>query len=75
MAGQKRNMLGRRLAQLRTEKGVSLRVAAGAIGTTKPHLWELEQGRSVNPGLLILRGAARYYGVTVSDLIGETEAA
>ncbi len=63
--------LAERLRHLRTSRGESLQQAAAEIGCTKPHLWELESGKSDNPSLRLLRGLAKHYGVTVAQIIGE----
>lgn len=58
-----------RIRQWREQRGWSLSQAAKAVGTTKPHLWELENGHTANPTLKLLRGMAKAYGVTVGELI------
>jgi len=60
-----------RLRALRTERGETLQEVADAVGCSKPHLWELETGRSGNPRLQLLRALAAHYGVRVAYLIGE----
>lgn len=62
--------LATKLRELRAEKEVSLQVVADAIGATKPHLWELEKGRTKNPSLVLLKHLAGYYGVTLDFLAG-----
>ncbi len=63
--------LGQSLRRLRKAKGISLRVAAEAIGVSKPHLWELEKGKTDNPTIKLLKNLARYYEVNVYELMGE----
>lgn len=67
--------LAARLQQLRAEKKVSLQVVADAIFVSKPHVWELEKGKTKNPSLDLLKKLANYYGVTLDFLagIGENE--
>jgi len=65
--------LGTRLKSLRIGKGESLQKAADALGMSKPHLWELETGKSTNPSLELLTNLAEHYRTTVAYLVGETE--
>ncbi|MGN6225750.1 helix-turn-helix domain-containing protein [Pseudoxanthomonas sp.] len=60
-----------RLKQLRMKKGESLQQAADAVGISKPHFWQLEQGEGGNPTRELLERLARHYQRTVSYLIGE----
>lgn len=60
-----------RFKKAREDAELSLSEAAGYIGCTKSHLWEIERGTATNPGLNILRGAAKTYDVSVAALIGE----
>lgn len=65
--------LAERLRELRAEKGVSLQVVADVVGATKPHVWELEKGKTKNPSLELLKRLASYYGVTLDFLAGVGE--
>lgn len=65
--------LAERLRALRVEKGASLQVVADAVGVTKPHVWELEKGRTKNPSLDLLKKLASYYEVTLDFLAGGGE--
>jgi transcriptional regulator with XRE-family HTH domain len=65
--------LGSRLKSLRIGRGASLQKAADALGMSKPHLWELETGKSTNPSLELLTKLAKHYRTTVAYLVGETE--
>ena len=60
-----------RLKQLRIKKGESLQVAATAVGISKPHFWQLEQGEGGNPTRELLERLAKHYQRTVSYIIGE----
>lgn len=64
--------IGERLRQLREGRNQSLHDVASGIGGTKAHLWNLEQGRSCNPSLDLLKSLSAHFGVTVAYLIGET---
>src|SRR5438477_8152089 len=58
------------LKHLRLRKGRSLQQVADAVGVSKPHIWEIETGRS-NASLELVGKLARYFGVSVSTLVGE----
>lgn len=58
-----------RLKQLRMKKGESLNDAATAVGISKAHFWQLEQGG--NPTRELLEKLAGHYQRTVSYLVGE----
>lgn len=60
-----------RLKQLRMKKGESLQEAATAVGISKPHFWQLEQGEGGNPTRELLERLAKHYQRTVSYIIGE----
>lgn len=62
--------LSQRLTQLRKENKVSLQEVADSLGISKPHVWELEKGKSKNPSADILVGLSRYYNVSVDYLLG-----
>ncbi len=59
------------LRALRRARRVSLQTVADAVKVSKPHIWELEVGRSDNPGIKLVVRLAAYYGVSVAELIGE----
>lgn len=66
--------LGRRIAQLRQLRGLSLGgLAEQAGGIAKSYLAKLERGEVENPGLRTLAGVARALGVTVADLLQPVE--
>jgi transcriptional regulator with XRE-family HTH domain len=62
--------LAERLTELRVGKKASLQVVADAVGVSKPHIWELEKGKTKNPSLELLKKLALYYGVTLDSLVG-----
>lgn len=62
---------GERLKELRVGKGQSLQEVADAVKASKPHIWELETGRSKNPSLDLLGRIASHFGTTVAYLIGD----
>lgn len=62
-----------RLRELRAEKKASLQAVADALGVSKPHVWELEKGKTKNPSLELLKKLAEYYDVTLDYLAGVTQ--
>lgn len=64
--------LSTKLRELRASKKVSLQAVADAIGVSKPHVWELEKGKTRNPSLELLKKLAKYYGVTIDFLADES---
>lgn len=66
--------LGRRIAQLRELRGLSLGALADAAdGMAKSYLAKLERGEVENPGLRTLSSIARALDVTVADLLQPAE--
>lgn len=62
---------GARIAALRRDAKQSLQHVADAVGVTKTHIWELEKGRTANPSLLVIKGLADHFGVSVTSLVEE----
>lgn len=65
--------LATRLKELRLRSGKSLQEVAEKVGVSKAHIWELELGKSTNPGVELLKRLAEHFKVTVSYLVGEDE--
>jgi len=63
--------LAARLRSLRIQKGKSLQQVADEVGASKAHIWDLEQGRSKNPSIDLLKGISKSLGVSIADLVGE----
>jgi transcriptional regulator with XRE-family HTH domain len=63
---------GARLRDFRMKKRLSLQGLADAIGASKAHVWDLEQGKTKNPSLALLTSLSRALGVSIKDLVGET---
>lgn len=59
-----------RLKQLRCARGMSLQEVADAADLTKSHIWEMEQGRAVNPTVAAVWGLARALSVPPAVLLG-----
>jgi transcriptional regulator with XRE-family HTH domain len=68
---ERNTALGRRLRLLRKQSGLTSQEVANAVGMTQGHLCAIERGQTGNPRLNILKGLADYYGLTVSELVGE----
>lgn len=62
--------LAEKLRILRAEKKLSLQAVADAVGVSKPHVWELEKGKTKNPSLELLKQLATLYGVSLDFLAG-----
>lgn len=60
--------LNAKLKELRLKKGQSLQQVADGVGVSKAHIWELEAGRSTNPGLELIKKLAEYFHVTIAFL-------
>ncbi|MDJ0751765.1 MAG: helix-turn-helix transcriptional regulator [Woeseiaceae bacterium] len=64
--------LGQRLRTLRKRSGLTSKDLALAVGTTQSHLCAIENGRVEGPRLKLLKALASYFGMTVSEFLGET---
>lgn len=62
--------LGTRIRLLRELRDMSLQEVADAAGLTKSHVWELEQGRSVNPTVNAVWGLSGALCVSPAQLLG-----
>lgn len=51
------------IADERARLGLSLQEAADRAGITKSHMWEIENGRSVNPTVRTVHGLAKALGI------------
>lgn len=63
------NTIGSKLKALREADGLKLAVAAEAVGTTIATLSAVETSRIANPGYQLVYALAKYYGVTVEELV------
>lgn len=66
-------MLGDLLREARTKRGVSLSIAASGIGTTKPHLFEMEKGIANNPTLKTIVHLMAYYNLSFYQIMNAWE--
>lgn len=62
--------LGTRMKLLREMRDMSLQAVADAAGMTKSHIWELEQGKSVNPTVNAVWGISTALCVSPAMLLG-----
>ena len=65
--------LGARIKELRLRRGQTLQQVADAVGASKAHVWELENGTSKNPSIDLLRAIATHFSTTVAYLIEEPD--
>lgn len=67
--------LGPRIRRFRMAKKLSLQGLADAVGASKAHIWDLEQGKTRNPSLGLLTELSRVLGASIKELVGEGEEA
>jgi transcriptional regulator with XRE-family HTH domain len=67
--------LATKLKQLRIRKNKSLQEVADIVGASKAHIWDLETGKSTNPGIDLLKKLGDCFDVSVAELIGENPVA
>ena len=60
-----------KLKELRVRHRQSLQQVADGVGTSKTHVFDLETGKSANPGRELLQKIANHFRVSVSELVGE----
>lgn len=63
--------LGSKIKQLRTKKKESLQKVADGVGVSKPHIWELEQGKSSNPSIGLIQKLSDHFGVDAAYFLSE----
>lgn len=63
--------LALKLKELRTRNRQSLQQVADGVGVSKAHIWELETGKSWNPGIELVRKLAGHFSVTIAFLTGD----
>lgn len=59
-----------RMKMLRDMRDMTLQQVADAADLTKSHVWELEQGRAVNPTVAAVWGLSRALSVSPATLLG-----
>lgn len=74
MAFMTESTLGPRIRRFRMAKKLSLQELADAVGASKAHIWDLEQGKTRNPSLALLTALSRELGVSIKEIVGEGEA-
>ena len=65
--------LGPRLRLLRKQRRLTSQEVASAVGTTQSHLCAIERGRTLNPRINLLLALSDYYGLSLSELVGQEE--
>lgn len=60
-----------KLKQLRLRSSQSLQQVADAVGASKAHVWQLEQGKSEKPSIDLVRRLADHFKVSIGLLVGE----
>src|SRR3972149_6754877 len=63
--------VGKRIANLRQIKGLSLPDLAKKAGISKGYLWQIENGAEPNPSIGLLTKIAEALDTTVADLLGQ----
>jgi transcriptional regulator with XRE-family HTH domain len=68
-------LFGRRVAQMRERRRLSVQELADRVGTSYQSLWRIERGRQGNPGLLTAARLAQVLECSLDYLVGlyETE--
>ena len=61
--------IGARLKALREADGLKLAAVAESVGATIATLSAIETSRIANPGYQLVHALAKYYGVTVEELV------
>jgi transcriptional regulator with XRE-family HTH domain len=62
--------IGVNMKARRSELGLTLQQIADRAGTSKSHVWELEQGRSANPTITMTVAIADALSMSINRLIG-----
>lgn len=55
--------MAKMILEERANLGLSLQEVADRAGITKSHMWELEQGRSINPTIRTVHAIAKALGI------------
>jgi len=68
-------LFGRRVAQMRERRRLSVQELADRVGTSYQSLWRIERGQQGNPGLLTAARLAQVLECSLDYLVGlyETE--
>lgn len=56
------------IKMFRSSCGMTLQQVADAVGSTKPHIWELESGKSNNPTIKLAYKIAAIFDVSVYEI-------
>ncbi len=61
----------KKLREIRHQNGLTQKELACRSGVSQPYINELENGKKVNPSIIILGKLANALGVTVSELLDD----
>ncbi len=61
--------LGKRLRHLRKAREWTLQEAADAIGVSKSHVHDMENGRNTNPTIGLVIAIARTFHISIDSLV------
>ena len=53
---------------MRSTSGLTLQQVADAVGSTKPHIWDLENGKANNPTIKLAYKIAAIFEASVYDV-------
>lgn len=73
MVSERNTGLGQRLRLLRKQRQLTSQEVASAVGTTQSHLCAIERGRTLNPRINLLLALSDYYGLSLSELVGQED--
>jgi len=63
--------VGQRLRYMRKRQKLTSQQVADAVGVTRSHLCAIERGAIKSPRLKLVQELARYFDVSLSELVGE----
>ena len=63
--------MGQKLFELRSKNNQTLKQVSNKVGCTLTHISNLENGKTSNPTLQLLRNFAKHFNVSVCYLIDE----
>lgn len=67
--GKTKNLsMAKMIADERARLDLSLQEVADRAGITKSHMWEMEQGKAVNPTISTVHGIAKALGIPFVEL-------
>lgn len=61
------------IKSMRKNLSLTLQDVADAVGSTKPHIWAIENGKSKNPTISLAYKISSLFGVSVYDVWPENK--